>query len=122
MLRFALILLIALFSLRGWSADRMFLNMAFDESASHSMDMGTSQGSMPEDCPMMAKSNLDNSELDGEGKAESRHQVCQLCLSLAATDDSAINHLHLSPHHYAILLAERFASAELLLLTKPPIY
>ena len=100
----------------------MFLNMAFDESASHSMDMGTSQGSMPEDCPMMAKSNLDNSELDGDGKAESGHQVCQLCMSLAATDDSAIKHLHLFPQPYETLPTERFASAELLPLTKPPIY
>jgi len=100
----------------------MSLNMAFDDSASHSMDMGTSQGSMPEDCPMMAKSNLDNSELDGDGKAESGHQVCQLCMSLAATDDSAIKHLLLFPQPYETLPTERFASAELLLLTKPPIY
>jgi len=122
MLRFTLILLIALLPLRGLTADRMFLNMVFDESASQSMDMGTSLGSMPEDCPMMAKSILDNSELDGEGKAESRHQVCQLCLSLAATDDSAIKHLLLFPQPYETLPTERFASAELLLLTKPPIY
>jgi hypothetical protein len=39
MSRLALILLIALLPLRGWSADRMFLSMAFNESASHSMDM-----------------------------------------------------------------------------------
>jgi len=122
MLRFTLILLIALLPLRGLTADRMFLNMAFDESASQSMEMSTSQGSMPEDCPMMAKSNLDNSELDGEGKAESRHQVCQLCMFLAATDDSAIKHLHLFPQPYETLPTERFASAELLPLTKPPIY
>ena len=122
MLRFTLILLIALLPLRGLTADRMFLNMAFDESASQSMDMGTSLGSMPEDCQMMANSSLDNSELDGDRKAESGYQFCQLCMSLAATDDSAIKHLLLFPQPYETLPTERFASAELLPLTKPPIY
>jgi hypothetical protein len=118
----ALILLIALLPLRGWSADRMFLSMAFNESASHSMDMGASRGSMPEDCPMMAKSNLDNGAADGEEKAKVLYQACQLCMSLAWTKDSAIKYFSSLPQPHEIPRVERFASAEVLRFTKPPIF
>jgi len=100
----------------------MYVGMAFNDPASHSMDIGSSQGSMPEDCPMMAKLNFDNGAADGEGKTESRHQACQLCTSLVATEDSATKSPPLLPQPHAILRVERFASAELLRFTKPPIY
>jgi hypothetical protein len=102
--------------------DRMYVGMAFNEPASQSMDMGASQGSMPEDCPMMAKTNSDKGAADGNGKAEGRHQSCQLCMSLVATQDFAIKSPPLLPQPHAIFRAENFASAELLHLTKPPIF
>jgi|GEM_PF-2860977 len=122
--RLILILLIALLPLRSLSVDRMFVGMAFQESASPSSDIGASHSSMPEDCPMMAKANSDSddSSADGEGKAQGRHQVCQLCMSLIATQDPSIKSFPLLPQPHSFLRAERFASAELLRLTKPPIY
>lgn len=100
----------------------MFVGMALNEAASHSMDMGASQGSMPEDCPMMSGVTSNKGESHGEGKTESRHQVCQLCMSLVATQDSAIKSPPLLPQHHVISRVERFASAELLRFTKPPLY
>ena len=100
----------------------MYVGMAFNEPASQSMDMGASQGSMPEDCPMMAKTNSDKGAADGNGKAEGRHQSCHLCMSLVATQDSTIKPLPLFPQPHVIFRVERFASAELLRFTKPPIY
>ena len=122
MSRLVLILLIALLPLRSWSADRMFVGMALNESASHSMDSGASRGSMPEDCPMMSGMHSNKGESHGDGKAESRHQACQLCMSLVAAQDSAIKSLPLLPQPHVIPRVERFASAELLRFTKPPIY
>lgn len=100
----------------------MYVGMALNESASHSMDMGAIQGSMPEDCPIKSGVHSDKGAADGNGKAEGRHQACQLCMSLVATQDSAINSPPLLPQHHVISRAERFASAELLRFTKPPIY
>ena len=100
----------------------MVVGMALNESASHSMDMGASQGSMPEDCPMMSGMQSDKGASHGEGKTESRHQSCQLCMSLVAAQDSAIKSLSLLPQPHVIPRVERFASAELLRFTKPPIY
>lgn len=122
MSRLVLILLIALLPLRSWSVDRIYIGMAFNESASHSIEMGSSHISMLEDCPMMAKTNSDKGAADGEGNAEGRHQACQLCMSLVATQDFAIKSPPLLPQPHAIFRAESFASAELLHLTKPPIF
>lgn len=100
----------------------MVVGMALNESASHSMDTGASQGSMPEDCPMVSGMHSDKGASHGEGKTESRHQACQLCMSLVATQDSAINSPPLLPQPHVIPRVELFASAELLRFTKPPIY
>jgi len=100
----------------------MFVGMGLNESVSHSKNMGASLESMPDDCPMMARSNLDNGAAVGDGKANGLHQACQLCMSLAAIQDSAIKSPPLLPQHQAIFRVERFASAELLRFTKPPIY
>jgi hypothetical protein len=100
----------------------MYVGMALNEAASHSMDMGASQGSMPEDCSMMSGVYLDKGESHGEGKTESRHQACQLCMSLVSAQDPAIKSLPLLPQPHVIPRVERFASAELLRFTKPPIY
>ena len=122
MSRLVLILLIALLPLRSWSVDRMVVGMAFTESASHSMDTSASQESTPEDCPMMSGMHSERGASHGKGKTESRHQACQLCMSLFATQDSAINSPPLLPQPHVIPRVERFASAELLRFTKPPIY
>jgi hypothetical protein len=100
----------------------MVVGMVLNESASHSMDTGASQGSMTEDCPMMSGMHSDKGASHGEGKTESRHQACQLCMSLVATQDSAIKSPPLFPQHHVISRVERFTSAELLRFTKPPIY
>jgi hypothetical protein len=122
MSRLVLILLIALLPLRSWSVDRMEVGMALNESASHSKDTGASEGSMPEDCPMMSGMHSDKGASHGEGKAESRHQACQLCMSMVVTEGSAIKPLTLLPQLQVIPRVEGFASAELLRFTKPPIY
>ena len=122
MSRLVLILLIALLPLRSWSVDRMYVGMAFNESASHSIEMGSSHISMLEDCPMMAKTNSDKGAADGEGNAEGRHQACQLCMSLAVTQDTFTKSIPVLPQPHAIPRVERFVSAEVLRFTKPPIY
>ena len=122
MRRLVLILFIALLPLRSWSVDHMEVGLALNDSASHSKDMGASQGSMPEDCPMMLGMHSDKGASHGEGKTESRHQACQLCMSLVATEGSAIKPLILLPQLHVIPRVAGFASAELLRFTKPPIY
>jgi hypothetical protein len=122
MFRLVLILLIALLPLRSWSVDRMDVGMALNESASHSKDMGASQGSMPEDCPMILGMYSDEGASHGKGQNESWHEACQLCMSLVATQGSTIKALTLPLQPYGIPRVEHYASAELLLFTKPPIY
>jgi hypothetical protein len=100
----------------------MVVGMALNESASHSTDTGTGQGSMPEDCPMMSGMQSDKGTSHGEGKTESRHQACQLCMSLVAAQDSAIKSLPLLPQPHVIPRVERFTSAELFRFIKPPNY
>lgn len=100
----------------------MVVGMVLNEAASHLMDMGASQGSMPEDCPMMSGVSSNKGESQGEGKTESRYQACQLCMSMAAIQDSAIKSPPLLPQPHVISRVERFASAELLRFIKPPIY
>jgi hypothetical protein len=100
----------------------MYVVMAFNESVSQSTDMDASQDSMPEDCPMMASMHSDKGESHSKGKTKSRHQACQLCMSLAATEYSSIKPAPSLPQPHAILRVERFSSAELLRFTKPPIY
>ena len=100
----------------------MYVVMAFNESVSQSTDMDASQDSMPEDCPMMASMHSDKGESHSKGKTKSRHQACQLCMSMAAIQDFAIKSPPLLPQLHVISRVERFASAELLRFTKPPIY
>lgn len=100
----------------------MDIGMALNASASHSKDTVASQGSMPEDCPMMLGMHSDKSASHGEGHTESRHEACQLCMSLVATQGSAIKSLTLPPQPHGIPRVKHFVSAEILHFTKPPIY
>jgi len=122
MYRLVLILFIALLPLRNWTVDRMGVGMALNESASHAKDTGASQGSMVEACPMMLGMPSDKGASHGEGQTESRHRACQVCMSLVSTEGSAIKSPTLLPQLHVIPRVERFASADLLRFTRPPIY
>lgn len=116
--RFFLILLIALLPLRGWSAERMAVQMAI--SAPTSQSTGSGHGSMPDDCPMVLKAaSTESGAHHGEGGRGC--QACQLCMSLATFAIPGIPTISAKPICAPAVRADRFSSADLTRASKPPI-
>ena len=126
---FIIALLIVLLPLRGWTAERMAEHMATNGGpASHAV--GAAPGAMSADCPMLmqiaAKAGApDTASTDDSGATstptERSCQSCQLCMSLAAHDVPAVQAVCPAPQTLAVHRADRFASADLPLFSKPPI-
>lgn len=126
---FILALLIVLLPLRGWTAERMADHMAANSGAAA---QHATTGSMPADCPMMmlqmaakAGATQDAAPDDDSGAtttpSERTCQSCQLCMSLAAPHTTATQAVSPAPQTVAVHRADRFASADLAQVNKPPI-
>lgn len=112
--RFFILVLIALLPLRAWSVERMAVHMAANEVAGAT---GEAVAAMPADCPMHMTAADDSTE----PQAERGCQSCQLCMSLSPATLSLLKAPGLRPLSAASPPADRYASAELARLVKPPI-
>ncbi len=114
--RYFILVLIALLPLRAWSVERMAVHMAANEMA---VAAGEHAQAMPADCPMHLTAADDNNQ--GEAQAERGCQSCQLCMSLSPAVTPVLKAPGLRPQATASPQADRYASAELARLVKPPI-
>ncbi|XHS77295.1 hypothetical protein ACFJGW_16430 [Burkholderiaceae bacterium UC74_6] len=108
MRRWLLILLVALLPLRGWTAERITVDMATVE-----LGMSAAMATM-QDCPM--KKGADGTAMFNHGC-----QSCQLCMSLAAPVFPLLEFQASAPGTSLPVPDERFSSAELARSAKPPI-
>jgi hypothetical protein len=115
-----IIFLIALLPLRGWSSDRMSLQMEHGvNTVSIASDFATS---MSPDCPMAMQMGTQPHGGDtGQGAVQKGCQSCQLCMPLAGLHAPVIlaniPNIQTAPE----LRAHVFVSAETVRYTKPPI-
>lgn len=121
MTRFFIILVISLLPLRGWCADRMATDMAAGGMASHALSSGQDD-SMLENCPTMIEAGASEAGVPAPvGEGERGCQACQLCMSLAPYEVTAVQAIFLESSAVNIPLAECFVSAERTRPVKPPI-
>ena len=112
--RYLILVLIALLPLRAWSVERMAVHMAGNELAAAA---GVALAAMPADCPMHMTAAGDSNET----QAERGCQSCQLCMSLSPASLPQLKAPGLRPLATASPQAERYSSADLARLVKPPI-
>ncbi len=112
--RFFILVLIALLPLRAWSVERMAVHMAASEVA---VAAGEPTAAMPADCPMHMTATGDS----GEPQTERGCQSCQLCMSISPATLPLLKTPGLRPLATVSPQADRYASAELARLVKPPI-
>jgi hypothetical protein len=112
--RLFILVLIALLPLRAWSVERMAVHMAANEVAAATSEAAAG---MPADCPMDMTAAEDNTEPQTERGCQS----CQLCMSLSPAPLPLLKAPGLRPPAKSSPLADRYASAELARLVKPPI-
>lgn len=128
MARFILVLLIALLPMRGWSTERMAVEMASNGLATSQTTAHittNAEHGMPADCPMvMAHADAaagDPASPTGDDNRVGCH-ACQLCMSLLALEVPSRQALSRQAHPLHATHADRFASADLARVAKPPIH
>jgi hypothetical protein len=117
--RFLLILLVLLVPLRGWSAERMAVQMAHQSQMG--VEVGIEQVSMPADCSMMAQPSSQTEGSSIPSKSHAGCQTCQLCMSVTNQNFSGPNILAFELQAPRVPDKASFISADLLRHTKPPI-
>jgi hypothetical protein len=121
--RFILLFLIVLLPLRGWTAERMAIQM--DSGAPVATHSQAQSSAMPEDCALhmqMAQTALGHTPTDAaHGTAHKGCQSCQLCMPLAALDAPAVLAFTACPQALPHMRSSRFVSADTARDVKPPI-
>lgn len=121
MTRLFIIILIALLPLRGWSADRMAIDMAAGELPSEVIGAGQ-HDSMPENCPIMFEAVASEAGVSPAGdEGERGCQACQLCMSLAPYEVLTVKAISFKSSAVDTPLVNCFVSADRVLALKPPI-
>ena len=121
MVRLVLVVMVLLIPLRGWSAERMCLQMAANQVALELRSVHAPVAAMAQDCPMMANADASREAPDAQDSSGSGCQSCQLCMPLAAAEHLTPNTGEAAPRAAVPPGYMRYASAELTRHTKPPI-
>ena len=119
--RLLVILLVMLIPLRGWSAERMVIQMAYSQTVAEVADAQISMDGMPADCPMLAQAESKSEKPANPAKGFVGCQTCQLCMTLASL---SFPQTQLSAHLTEVLpeaAISSFSSADLAPRVKPPI-
>lgn len=120
--RFLVILLVMLLPLRGWSAERMAIQMTQSQMTAEVAGEPASMAGMPADClMMMAQPASETEKSPTPSKSHAGCQTCQLCMSLGAQDFSAPSFMACERQVPPVSIAVRFISADLARQVKPPI-
>jgi hypothetical protein len=119
--RLLVILLVMLIPLRGWSAERMVIQMAYSQTVAEVADAQMSMDGMPADCPMLAQAESKSDKSTSPAKGFVGCQTCQLCMTLGSF---SFPQIQISAHRTEVrpdFSRARFSSADLALQVKPPI-
>jgi hypothetical protein len=119
--RLLVILLVMLLPLRGWSAERMAIQMTSSQVAIEIAGEQVSLAAMPEDCPMLAQQAVDIEKSPSPSKSLAGCQTCQLCMSLAGQIDLPSNISTYERQAPPVIANVSYVSADLARLAKPPI-
>lgn len=114
------ILLVILIPLRGWSAERMAIQMA--QQSQVAVEVGIEHVSMAADCPMMTQLPSQTEKSSTPSKSHVGCQTCQLCMSMADQDFSGPNVLAYETPAPPVSGKASFISADLSRHAKPPIF
>jgi hypothetical protein len=114
------ILLIMLLPLRGWSAERMAIQMTQSQAIVEVTGDQVFMGGMPADCPMMAQTSSEAEKSPTLFKSHSGCLTCQLCMSLASQNTSSPNVLAHERQAPPVSISVSFISADLTRQGKPP--
>ncbi|WP_342618510.1 hypothetical protein [Rhodoferax sp. GW822-FHT02A01] len=118
MSRLLILFLIALLPLRGWTAQRMVLDM----NAPAVVVSMQQQSGMSEDCALqMQMAALSHGDQDPGATQHAGCQSCDICMPLAALDEAPEMALKPIPHAVPVRQPGTFESAEPTRYTKPPI-
>jgi hypothetical protein len=118
MSRLFLLFLIALLPLRGWTAQRMVLDM---ETPAAVVSMAQQTG-MSEDCAahMQVAANA-QANADPQGAAHTGCHACDICMPLATLDEVSVMDGSPAFHAVPVLRLCAFDSADAMRYAKPPI-
>ena len=119
--RLLVILLVVLIPLRGWSAERMVIQMAYSQTVAEVADELISMDGMPADCPMLAQAESKSDKSTSPAKGFVGCQTCQLCMTLASL---SFPQIQLSVHRTELrpeAASASFISANVAPQVKPPI-
>lgn len=119
--RLLLILLVMLLPLRGWSAERMVLQMILSQAALQVADEQMAMSGMPADCPMMARPASEAEKSPTPSKSHIGCQTCQLCMTLATPSFPSTDLLTYARQTHPASTSASFISADLARQVKPPI-
>ena len=122
MARFFILLLVVLLPLRGWTAERMVLQMQAGSPAVAQAE--ALDHAMPPDCALhmhMAQAASPQGTPHAAGADHKSCQSCQLCMPLATLQADAPLALAAMPQALPRAHSSRFASADAALGVKPPI-
>ena len=119
--RLLIILLVMLLPLRGWSTGRMAIQMTQGPQLVEIAGEPASMAGMPADCPLMAQAAPDAEKSATPSKNYSVCLTCQLCMSLAAQEFSALNLMANERKALPLSVVVSFISADLTRQAKPPI-
>ena len=121
MVRLVLVVMVLLIPLRGWSAERMCIQMAANQVAIELRSIHAPVAAMAQDCPMMANADATRQAPAAQDTSGSGCQSCQLCMPWAAAEHLAPNTGDSAPRAALPPVFMRYASAELARHAKPPI-
>jgi hypothetical protein len=120
--RLLVILLVMLLPLRGWSAERMAIQMTQSQAIVEVAGAQVSVAAMPADCPMLAQpASSETEESPSPSKSHAGCQTCQLCMTLAAPSVPPIHLLAYERQAHPASASASFISADLPRQVKPPI-
>lgn len=116
-----LVVLILLIPLRGWSAERLCIQMATNQVAMELRSENALAVAMPRDCAMAT--NTDSTQVTKTTLDESGSgcQSCHLCMPLAVVEDLTPNNAEKTLQAVLHPAYMHYASAELARHAKPPI-
>jgi hypothetical protein len=119
--RLLIILLVMLLPLRGWSAERMAVQMAPSLAIVEVAEVVISMDGMPIDCPMLGQSVSKDGKSSSSSLGKSSCQTCELCMALASLTLPQNHLLTYVRQAHPMPTSSSFISADLAPQVEPPI-
>lgn len=119
--RLLVILLAMLLPLRGWSAERVAIQMSQTQAIVEIVGEHVFMASMPADCPMLAQPVSGTEKSPRPSKDYAGCQTCQLCMPLASLSLPQTHFMAYERQIHPVPASASFISSDLARQVKPPI-